>query len=188
MVQDPGYVYATFKSTRLLNGHSIERMQKYDLDVRISHRFGKINKGPYEFFGLDQNVSYFGLEYGLFDWLMAGTGRSSYKKMYNGFVKLSILLCYTHQLPCARKFTQWLSFQISPVFIHRNLVAANEDKNDILAFGAGGRIKITSRISFNFEYYYLLNNPVASSPCYDPFAIGFDIETGGHVFQILYFL
>src|SRR5664280_930068 len=53
--KETNYTTATFKSTRVLNGHSIERMQEGQLDVRISHRFGTINSGGYNFFGLDQS-------------------------------------------------------------------------------------------------------------------------------------
>ena len=49
------YTEATFKGTRLINGHSIETRKKGVLDFIIGHRFGRINSGAYEFFGLDQS-------------------------------------------------------------------------------------------------------------------------------------
>jgi len=85
------YTTATFKSTRILNGHSIERMPGGQLDVRIHHRFGEINTGPYELWGLDQANIHFGFEYGITDWVMAGIGRGTYQKTYDGFLKFSIL-------------------------------------------------------------------------------------------------
>jgi hypothetical protein len=85
------YTSATFKSTRVLNGHSIERMVPGQLDVRISHRFGTLNSGGYNFFGLDQSNIHLGLEYGILNWLMIGVGRSEYEKTYDGFAKFSIL-------------------------------------------------------------------------------------------------
>ncbi len=54
LAEKTDYTTATFKATRILNGHSIERMTEGQMDVRISHRFGTINSGAYEFFGLDQ--------------------------------------------------------------------------------------------------------------------------------------
>lgn len=45
------YTTATFKSTRIVNGHSIETIGKYNLDFRISHRFGYLNSGSYNLFG-----------------------------------------------------------------------------------------------------------------------------------------
>ena len=69
------YTTATFKSTRVMNGHSIERMPAGQLDVRISHRFGTVNSGAYNFFGLDQSNIHLSLEYGITKWLMVGVGR-----------------------------------------------------------------------------------------------------------------
>jgi opacity protein-like surface antigen len=85
------YASATFKSTRIVTGHSMERMPAKQLDVRISHRFGEINSGIYEYFGLDQANIHFGLEYGITDWLMAGIGRGTYEKTYDGFLKFTLL-------------------------------------------------------------------------------------------------
>jgi hypothetical protein len=70
-------VSATFKSTRIINGHSIEQMKPRQLEFRISHRFGTLNQGSYGLFGLDQSVIHFSLEYGINNWLMAGVGRGS---------------------------------------------------------------------------------------------------------------
>jgi opacity protein-like surface antigen len=85
------YATATFKSTRIISGHSIERMPAHQLDFRISHRFGQINSGAYELWGLDQANIHFGLEYGITDWVMVGVGRGTYEKTFDGFAKFSIL-------------------------------------------------------------------------------------------------
>jgi len=92
-------------------------------------------------------------------------------------------LSYGFQLLLARKFSKSFSFQLSPVFIHRNLVKTTEDENDVFSVAAGGRYKIGKRFSINAEYFYLLPGKTADD-FYDSFSIGFDIETGGHVFQI----
>jgi hypothetical protein len=218
------FATATFKSTRILNGHSIERMPAGQLDVRISHRFGLINSGAYEFFGLDQANMHFSLEYGLFNWLMLGIGRGSYEKTFDGFAKFTLLrqssgakimpvsvslfssvavkslkwsdpartnyfssrLSYVAQVLVARKISQGFSIQLTPSYVHRNLVATELDPNDLLAIGAGGRMKLTKRLSLNAEYYYLANpKKYMSRQVYNPLSVGIDIETGGHVFQLL---
>jgi len=223
--QEINYTTATFKSTRVMNGHSIEKMPPGQLDFRISHRFGTLNSGPYEFFGLDQSSIHFGLEYGILKWLMAGIGRGTYEKTYDGFCKFTILrqssgarlipvsvsalssvaitsvkwsdpdrtnyfssrLSYVQQLLIARKVNQSFSVQIAPTFVHRNNVATEFDPNDLYAIGAGGRMKLTRRISFNAEYYYTVNRgSYMSQTVYDPLSAGFDIETGGHVFQLIF--
>jgi hypothetical protein len=219
------FTKATFKSTRIMNGHSIERMPTGQLDFRISHRFGTINSGAYQFFGLDLANIHFSLEYGITNWLMVGIGRGTYEKTFDGFTKFSILrqstgakempvsvslfssvavkslkwsdplvknyfssrLTYTTQVLVARKFNQTFSFQLTPTYIHRNLVSTELDPNDLLAVGAGGRIKLSKRISLNAEYYYLANanSKYMSQPVYKPLSVGVDIETGGHVFQLM---
>jgi hypothetical protein len=66
------------------------------------------------------------------------------------------------------------------------MVDTELDPNDIWSIGGGGRFKLTKRISVNAEYYYVIPplNDFRSSVTYNPLSIGFDIETGGHVFQI----
>jgi hypothetical protein len=224
-VPEINYTTATFKSTRIINGHSIEKMPPGQLDFRISHRFGLLNSGAYNLWGLDQANIHFSLEYGIFNWLMIGVGRGTYEKTFDGFTKFSILrqstgarempvsvsvltsvalnslkwadtsrtnyfssrLSYTWQILVARKFNQEFSFQLTPTIVHRNLVGTELDPNDLFALGAGGRLKLTKRISLNAEYYYLINanNKYMSQPVYNPLSVGVDIETGGHVFQIM---
>ena len=85
------FTYATFKATRLINGQSVELPPKGALNFVISHHFGRLNSGAYEFFGLDQANIRFGFEYGITDWLSVGIGRSSISKVYDGSMKLKIL-------------------------------------------------------------------------------------------------
>jgi hypothetical protein len=61
------------------------------LDFRISHRFGPINSGAYELWGIDQATIRFAFDYGITDNLSIGLGRSSYQKTYDGFVKWRFL-------------------------------------------------------------------------------------------------
>ena len=83
---------ATFKSTRIVNSHSVKIPHKNELIFIISHRFGPANTGLYNFFGLDQALIRLGLEYTLpIDFINIGIGRSSYKKTYDGFIKIRIL-------------------------------------------------------------------------------------------------
>lgn len=82
---------ATFKSSRVVNGQSIENVGVGVLDFKILHRFGAINQGGYELFGLDQATMRMGLDYGLTKRWMFGVGRSTYQKQYDGFVKFKLL-------------------------------------------------------------------------------------------------
>lgn len=88
---EPTYTKATFKGTRLINGHTIETRSKNVLDFIISHRFGTLNSGAYHFFGLDEANVRIGLDYGISDRFNVGLGRSSFKKVYDGFAKYKLL-------------------------------------------------------------------------------------------------
>jgi hypothetical protein len=218
-------VLETFKSTHIIVGQSVERMKEGQLDFRISHHFGDINSGGYNFWGLDNGAQiHFGLDYGITNWLMAGIGRGNDQKTYDGQLKLSILrqskgkknipvsvslftsaayftqkwtgkgtlpnldrFSYCTQLLVGSKLTDEVSFEINPTYIHRNLVEYELDPNDVFALGAGGRIKLTKRTSINAEYYYVVptqRRDIHSLKTYNPLSIGFDLETGGHVFQL----
>lgn len=214
------YTAYTFKSSHIINGHSIEQMKKQQLDFRINHRFGQLNSGAYELWGLDNAVINFCFDYGITDWLMIGLRRGTYQKTYDGSLKFRILrqskgkrvmpvslsyyadmsvntlkisdpniedifsnrVAYAHQILIARKFSDKISLQISPTFIHRNLVDAAQE-NDVYAIGIGGRYKFIRRVAFTFEYFYS-SNTSANDALYNSLSVGFDIETGGHVFQV----
>jgi len=85
------YTIATFKSTRLITGHSVENIGKGVLDVRILHRFAPLNTGIYNFFGLDQASMRMGFDYGITNNLMIGIGHSTWQKTYDAYFKIKIL-------------------------------------------------------------------------------------------------
>jgi hypothetical protein len=212
---------ATFKTTRIIHGHSIENTAPGILDLKISHRFGQINGGLYEFFGLDNASMRWGFDYGVSPKLTVGFGRSTYQKQYDVFFKYKILrqstgkvnmplslsfmstamvqtlkwsdpnrdnlfssrLYYAYQLLLARKFSENTSLQLMPSMVHYNLVPKATDPNDIIALGIGGRQKISKRVSINVEYYYQLPGYKLEGTT-NSLSVGFDIETGGHVFQL----
>src|SRR5215212_8299262 len=69
-------VKGTFKATHLINSQTVESPAKNDLNFIIMHRFGKLNDGAYNFFGLDNASIRLGLDYGITDKLGIGIGRS----------------------------------------------------------------------------------------------------------------
>lgn len=85
------YATNSFKGTRVINAQSMEMLHPGTMDFRILHRFGKINRGAYEFFGLDQATMRMGFDFGITKNLMAGIGRSTAKKEFDAFVKYRIL-------------------------------------------------------------------------------------------------
>ncbi|RMG85237.1 MAG: hypothetical protein D6714_06285 [Bacteroidetes bacterium] len=213
------YIDAAFKTNRVINGHSIENTAEGVLDFKISHRFGMLNTGFYELFGLDNAMIRFGFDYGITDQLTIGGGRSSFRKMYDAFAKYKFLrqsrgkknmpvsaawvvafdfqgtknnpdpenkmasrFAWTHQLIVGSKLSEAFSLQLTPTYVHRNLVDFNE-KNDVFGIGLAARQKLSKWVAVTFEYYLMPGNQLPDGK-YDSFSIGFDIETGGHVFQL----
>ena len=80
-----------FKDTRIVNGHSVETNFKGEMSFIIAHRFGRVNSGAYDLFGLDNATMRMGLDYGITNNLMVGIGRSTFEKTYDGYVKYRIL-------------------------------------------------------------------------------------------------
>lgn len=210
-----------FKSPRVINGHSIEFLNPGTMDFRILHRFGQLDQGYKNFFGLDQASMRMSFDFGILHNLMAGVGRSTFKKELDAFVKYAPVrqstgkgstpltvaavagitmdglpwadpsrqnfftsrLAYYFQLLLGRKFSENFSLQLAPTMVHKNLVQQQTDDNDIFGLEVGGRIKLSKRIAFTWDYTHVVRG-MPDSGYYHPLSVGFDIETGGHVFQL----
>ena len=94
-------------------------------------------------------------------------------------------MTYTGQFLVARKFSELFSLQVMPTLLHRNLTDSPDQLNTLWAVGVGGRIKLTKRTAFTAEYYFNEPNSLGNG-FYNPVAFGFDIDTGGHIFQIMF--
>jgi hypothetical protein len=99
-------------------------------------------------------------------------------------IKLEDRMAYVGQLLIARKFNSVLSLQLMPTFVHKNTVDNTIENNDTFALGIGGRIKVSKSIALTSEYYYRVN-PHPNDPYNNIVGFGVDIETGGHVFQLV---
>jgi hypothetical protein len=200
----------------------MEFIGKGILDVRILHRFGPVNDGLSELFGLDQAHMRFGFDYGVGKSLTVGFGRSSFGKELDGFIKfrpvwqstggkrsspVSVVvvtgmtysslpwadptrknfatsrMAFYNEIIMGRKFNDRFSFQVSPTMVHRNLVALASEANNVYALGIGGRVKLSKRTAFVVDYHYVVSG-LDKSIYQDPLSVGFDVETGGHVFQL----
>ena len=87
----PNYTIATFKSTRLVSGHSVETNAEGVLNFMIGHRFGAINTGWRDLFGLDYATVRLGFDYGITDQINIGIGRTSFQKTFDGTFKWKFL-------------------------------------------------------------------------------------------------
>lgn len=92
-------------------------------------------------------------------------------------------MSYVHQLLIARKFSDKFSLQLTPSWVHKNLVAKSDDFNDLFLIGTGGRIRVTKWVAVSGEYFYRLN--VSETDNYrNSLSLGLDFDTGGHIFQL----
>ena len=191
------------------------------MDFRILHRFGPLDKGYKNFFGLDQASMRMGFDFGIMQNLMVGIGRSTYKKEVDAFLKYAPIrqstgpwhspitlafvsgitmdgldwsdptrknfftsrLGYYFEAIIGRKFSETFTLQIVPTMVHQNLVPLETDPNNIYALGVGGRLKLSQRVAFTWDYSHVFIG-MPDSGFYHPLSVGFDIETGGHVFQL----
>ena len=198
----------------------------------IAHRFGYVDNGFEDFFGIDNANTQIKFLYGVNEWMTLHVARSGFQKTYEvggkfslkqqetdgfpvaivGFTSVAIntefkesdypnitfenRLSYVTQALISRKFSEKLSLQLSPTYFHENtlrdtyneegeIILPNPQDNSQFAIGMGGRYKFAKRWSVNIDYAAHLNR--ASESIYkNPLAIGFDLETGGHVFQMLF--
>ncbi len=206
-----------FKDNRIVNAQSSKQTSKGEFKFLIQHRFGTLNSGFYNLWGIDNSHVRFGLDYGLSERLALALGRSSNAKQFDASAKLNILqqtnscplvlsaysamffahpsendrlqadydllnqFTFSNQLIIARKFTSDLSLVILPTHIHLNRYSAGTSA-DPLFIGAGGRYKVTKKISVNGEYFYALSTMTELHQ--NMLSVGVDIETGGHVFSL----
>jgi len=98
-------------------------------------------------------------------------------------IEFSDRLTYVHQILISRKFSDKLSLELAPSYIHKNLYNPEIENDNQFTLGAGGRLKLTKRLSLNLEYGQNFNKPSFYN---NPLSVGLDIETGGHIFQLLF--
>lgn len=242
------YVSYTFKTTRILTGHSIETVKKNAIDFRVSHRFGDMfatkNDNYHSLFGFDQAAD-IGIivEYGILDDLTVGIGRMKgagpVHELWNGNLKYRALkqtkdfripftitlfgnvaltsmqssidstsltyfprgyrgfahrLSYVGQVMIASKVTNWLSLQLTPGIVWRNVVP-NGDNNLMVTLGFSGRARVSKRTAIVWEYslpltsgggreFFPVLRGIKNASYYPPLVLGMEFETGGHVFHV----
>jgi hypothetical protein len=156
---------------------------KYGINDRISTGAGRSSlKKNYDFFSKiklmnQSNVFPFSIA------LFADIEIETLKRENEFSDKFVNRLTYDTQFLMARKFNQNLSLQIMPTWVHHNLVKKHKDAHDLYSMGVGGRMKITKRVSLNADTFFPVGE--RDSTFVQSWGIGCDIETGGHVFQIM---
>jgi len=90
-VQPNTYKSAAFKGLKIVNFASTKMISKGELYFVVSHRFGSVNTGFEDFFGLDQAVTRLNLLYGISDGINLGISRSSFQKIYESSLQLRLI-------------------------------------------------------------------------------------------------
>jgi hypothetical protein len=211
--QEDRVVQSIFKDSRIINAQSSKLSSKGELKFLIQHRFGTINQGLYSLYGIDDAKVRFGFEYGLYDNVSLSFGRSSSLKQYDLGAKVNYFKqtnkmpfsvasysafflvhpsdffrerpdflwanyqSFANQLIISRKFSSKLSLALLPT----HLYLVNRTPAATMYLGFGGRYKLSKRVSLNGEYFYNFRDEFNALQY---IALGFDIETGGHVFSL----
>jgi len=234
-------VYATFKSTRIINARSNETVHKRELDFIISHRFGDAggSYGGFEtLYGTDNASDIkIAFDYGLTDRLSVGISRTkgatAIRQLLETNIKYKLIeqternrrpfgvtlfgnavvssmtsnvkttvpdhfdtfadrWSFVAQTIITRKFNSNFSLALLPTYTHYNRVGYG-DSNDVFAIGIGSRYKVSKRIALIADYFYTFDSNNRKEyfernglPFYNPLAVGLEIETGGHVFQLTF--
>jgi len=93
------------------------------------------------------------------------------------------------QVLMARKFGK-VSLQLNPLYLHTNYVEPNAQK-DLFAVGGAIRLPLSKKIVLIADYFHTFRSQKSIDffasqgiKFYDPFGIGFEIITEGHVFHL----
>lgn len=211
-----------FKGIQICSMQSTKLAAKKEFYAVVSHRFGDLQYGLNNFFGLDNAYTKIGVIYGLADWLSVAGSRHTYNKTYELATKYRLALqkeggspvtivgyntwdinsklekaeypslkatdrfAFSTQLLISRKISEHVSLELAPVYVHKNLYEPAYENKDQFLVAAGGRCKITKRMSINAEYAARVNTPESTKLYKNPLTFGLDIETGGHVFQLVF--
>ncbi|MBX2820226.1 MAG: hypothetical protein KTR29_11115 [Rhodothermaceae bacterium] len=148
-------------------------------------RFDKLYDGRFKLNALRQKKD------GSIPLELAFTGNAAILTVKNGY-EVADRLSYMGGVILARKFSDRISLQVTPMFTHFNTVTIErdindqvvEEINDIVALGIAGRVVLTERVALLVEYIPVLGD--RNDQTEDALSVSFDIETGGHVFQLFF--
>jgi hypothetical protein len=229
-------ILSTFKGSRLINAQTVDLHPVGELQFFIQHRFGTVNSGARQYFGIHNAFTRFGFEYGILENWAVGISSASQEKVADLYQKIKLLsqkesgmpisltlysaifyrgsesfnyvptgislqprhyISYTHQLLLASKINDAFSLQLMPGIYHSNLVPSSSYQNSQFVLGAGLRLKLNKRMSLIADYYFLSDSHSKSEKSeqerqlgigrlYEPISLGWEIESGGHVFQLVF--
>jgi hypothetical protein len=166
------YVKGAFKSTRVINGHSMEMLGAGTLDLRILHRFGPINDGINQLFGLDLASMRLGFDYGINNNFTIGIGRTTFKKELDGFLKYRALRQSTGpgSIPFSLILVGGMSVQTIPNTDPAKTVSFNSRTGYYYQLIMGR--KFNNHFSLQLSPTMVHRNEVAANDVNDVYALG----------------
>ena len=121
--------------------------------------------------------------------LIAKAGFTPYEVSTDVFDDFGNRFSYLTQAIISRKFSSDFSLQAAPTVLFRNVVAPGGDEEALFALGAAARYKFTKRFGIVADYFHVFSSYRDDNPNVDyamPLGLGFEIETGGHVFTLTF--
>ncbi len=114
---------------------------------------------------------------------------SQLKTQFNPGLRFKDRISITAQILASRRISKNISLLIAPTFVRQNNLQKFNGTGDLnlnqFIVGMGGRVKISKRMSINADYTISVNRH-KNSIFSNPLTLGLDIETGGHVFQLVF--
>lgn len=159
--QDQSYG-TIFISTQNGLMQSVELPAKSELKMHIAHRFGRLNGGFYDLFGLDEATMRLGFEWGATDWLGVSIGRSTWEKTYDLGTKISLFRYTSNDFKLASSlFAGW------SVNTLRNYFPENEEN-----LGSRSTLNLQLMLAAGYKRFSFQVSPVILRNNYDPRADG----------------
>ena len=120
----------------------------------------------------------------------ASTGLNSSEYNFLGSTDFSLYdrTSYYAGLPVSRKFSDSVSLQLTPMMARFNRtgfeISIPSDARWYYGIGLSGRYRITGRLALTGQFIWSEND--LGDAVRNNVALGLDIETGGHVFQLFF--
>lgn len=164
-------INSVFKDSRVVNAQSTKQSSKGEFKFLVQHRFGTLNSGFYNLWGLDNSMVRMGLDYGISDRLMLSIGRSSATKQYDASIKAKIVQ-QTNQFPLI------ISFYSAAFIKHPSKSDMKEDDYDFLnQMSFANQLIIARKFSSNLSLIllptHIHKNRVEFGQPSDPLFLGF---------------
>ncbi len=168
----PQYETATFKTTQIAIGQSVENRKKGVLQLMALSRYWNIPNTRTQSFITDRVATRFGVEYGITNNFTTGIGWTSFDNAYNGYFKYNLL---RQRKKPSKAFASIAYYQSVSYYGDRSAPSPDSSFNDRLSFTSQLLIarKFTPKFSMQIAPTFIHRNKVAAIDPSNYFALGF---------------